>query len=62
MKRRRKQKKQEVDVLDIPEQDETFYYIAGYTSGGMPYGITWEEMELEDDLSFNEDDASDVPF
>lgn len=23
-------------------QDDTFYYIAGYTSGGAPYGITWE--------------------
>jgi hypothetical protein len=29
-------------------QDDTFYYIAGYTSGGAPYGVTWEEMELED--------------
>ena len=26
------------------EQDDTFYYIAGYTSGGAPYGVTWEEM------------------
>lgn len=25
------------------DQDEYFYYIAGYTSGGAPYGITWEE-------------------
>jgi hypothetical protein len=22
-----------------------FYYIAGYTSGGAPYGITWKEHE-----------------
>ena len=29
------------------EQDDRFYYIAGYTSGGAPYGITWEEIELE---------------
>lgn len=27
--------------------DETFAYIAGYTSGGAPYGITWEQWELE---------------
>ena len=27
------------------ESDETFAFIAGYTSGGAPYGITWEEME-----------------
>ena len=26
------------------EQDDTFYYIAGYTSGGASYGVTWEEM------------------
>lgn len=29
------------------EQDDVFYYIAGYTSGGAPYGVTWEEMGLE---------------
>ena len=29
------------------EQDDTFFYIAGYTSGGAPYGVTWEEMGLE---------------
>jgi hypothetical protein len=28
-------------------QDGTFYYIAGYTSGGAPYGVTWEEMGLK---------------
>ena len=28
-------------------QDDTFYFIAGYTSGGAPYGTTWEEMGLE---------------
>lgn len=26
------------------ELDDTFYYISGYTSGGAPYGVTWEEM------------------
>lgn len=28
------------------EQDATFYYIAGYTSGAAPYGVTWEEMGM----------------
>lgn len=28
-------------------QDDTFFYIAGYTSGGAPYGVTWEEMGLK---------------
>ena len=31
----------------LPEQDGRFFYIAGYTSGGAPYGVTWEEMGLE---------------
>lgn len=28
-------------------QNDTFFYIAGYTSGGAPYGVTWQEMGLE---------------
>ena len=32
------------------DQDDMFYYIAGYTSGGAPYGVTWEEMELKPDM------------
>jgi len=27
-----------------PDSDDTFAYIAGYTSWGFPYGVTWEEM------------------
>ena len=30
--------------LQSPEQDDRFFFIAGYISGGAPYGITWEEM------------------
>ena len=30
------------------EGDENFAFIAGYTSGGLPYGITHEEMEAID--------------
>ncbi|MEI7028385.1 UPF0158 family protein [Paenibacillus sp. y28] len=29
------------------EQDENFYFIAGYTEGGFPYGTTWKEYEAE---------------
>ena len=32
------------------DQDDTFYYIVGYTSGGAPYGVTWEEMGLKPDI------------
>lgn len=40
----RRQKPKEIPLL---EQDDTFFFIAGYTSGGAPYGVTWEEMGLE---------------
>lgn len=37
---------------DLPWQDETYFFIAGYTDGGFPYGITWEEQEqMNDDAS-----------
>ena len=29
----------------LDHQGDTFAFIAGYTSGGVPYGVTWEEME-----------------
>ena len=53
-----------------PWQDENFYYIAGYTSGGAPYGVTWEEYkgendydkELMDNERFEKDDDGEVPF
>ncbi|WP_290139882.1 hypothetical protein [Allocoprobacillus halotolerans] len=32
-------------MLDF-EQNDNFYFIAGYISWGVPYGITWEEMDL----------------
>ncbi|MDR1993176.1 MAG: hypothetical protein LBQ98_06765 [Nitrososphaerota archaeon] len=32
---------------DVDWQNDRFYYIAGYTSGGAPYGITWEELGLK---------------
>lgn len=34
-------------LQDNPDQNDYFYYIAGYTSGGAPYGVTWEEMGLQ---------------
>lgn len=37
------QKKQEESLDNRMDSDETFYYIVGYTSGGAPYGVTWEE-------------------
>lgn len=45
-KPRKKRAKKTVEPT-LLEQDDTFFFIAGYTSGGAPYGVTWEEMGLE---------------
>ena len=34
--------------------DDYFAYIAGYTSGGAPYGTTWEEMGIDPSIPFSE--------
>ena len=55
--RRAKRKKETRDNLAKEEilQDDRFFFIAGYTSGGAPYGVTWEEMGLKpwEDLEEN---------
>lgn len=43
--RRAKRKQEQSD--QIIDQNDTFFFIAGYTSGGAPFGVTWEEMGLE---------------
>lgn len=43
--RKRKKAKKAAQEPVLPEQDDRFFYIAGYTSGGAPYGVTWEELE-----------------
>lgn len=46
-KRREREEKRLQAFYDcFPNSDDTFYYIAGYTPGGAPYGLTWEEMGL----------------
>lgn len=45
-KRRKKKKLRESQAM-VPEQDDTFFFIAGYTSGGAPYGVTWEQMDMD---------------
>jgi hypothetical protein len=40
-------KKQKEFEERFSDSDDTFYYIAGYTPGGAPYGVTWEEMGIE---------------
>jgi RimJ/RimL family protein N-acetyltransferase len=43
----KKKRKKQTSEETIDWQDDRFYFIAGYTSGGAPYGVTWEEMGLE---------------
>ena len=46
--RRQLKEQQRLQIIDpYPCSNEYFYYIVGYTSGGAPIGITWEEMGLE---------------
>lgn len=49
MKRNRKLRRE--NLTEEPFLDENLSFIVGYTSGGAPYGITWEETtdEGEDD-------------
>ncbi len=44
-----------------PTCDEHFAYIAGYTSGGFPYGISWEEWASEEEGQPLEDDSDSEP-
>jgi len=37
--------KKQMKALENPDQDEHFAFIVDYTSGGAPYGITWNEWE-----------------
>lgn len=59
--RRKALKEQEQSERDMDWRDDRFYFIAGYTSGGAPYGVTWEEMGLEpyEDEFGLEDDSGD---
>jgi len=43
----KKKSKKKANILDEYEAFGDFAYIAGYTDGGVPYGITHDEMEAE---------------
>ncbi len=61
-KKKKGMKKHEEEPLF--ESDEYFAVIIGYTSGGAPYGVTWEEYEKMEPCS-NVDldiDDEDLPF
>jgi hypothetical protein len=56
-KHKRLEKAAELESMLGIEQDECFAFIVGYTPGGAPYGITWEEWETLDDSEPEEDEA-----
>lgn len=58
--KRKSYKKQKREFEDVIESDETFAFIVGYTSGGVPYSVTWEEMECAPEADKEED--IDLPF
>jgi hypothetical protein len=50
---RRRELKKEREWIDLyPDSDETFAFIAGYTPGGAPFGLTLEELEGAEDNDF----------
>jgi hypothetical protein len=60
-RRKRAERAAELESVLGEDQDEHFAFIAGYTSGGIPYGITWEEWEaLEESESEDEDSGADA--
>jgi len=64
--RKQQRKAERLQEMTV-ESDEAYAYIIGYTSGGVSYGVTWEEWEaledagdvLEEKLS---DDDRQAPF
>lgn len=44
-KQREAEKQKQEEDFWIDDSDETFVFIAGYTSGGIPFGTTWEELD-----------------
>lgn len=54
-KKKKKQVKNEAVYIDpYPDMDGDFAFIAGYTSGGAPYGVRWEDVGIDSDLPFEE--------
>lgn len=63
-KKKKNRKKKETNEVEVMTEEELygFDFIAGFTSGGAPYGITSEEakeMELEEEQM---DKIRDYPF
>ncbi len=72
MYRNQKNKKEKEETGGYGEEggfDETFAFIAGFTEGGAPFGVTWEDAKRlaaeEGELincPFEEDDEKELSF
>ena len=52
-KKKKKQVKNEAVSIDpYTDMDGDFAFIAGYTSGGVPYGVSWEDVGIDSELPF----------
>lgn len=53
-KHKKKKKTPESQVPDYSDiMDGDFAYIAGYTGGGVPYGVRWEDVGIPSELPFD---------
>ena len=53
-KKKKQGKNEAVHIDPYPDMDGEFAYIAGYTSGGAPYGVRWEDVGIDSELPFEE--------
>ena len=52
MEREAKERERLVELYE--DCDDRFVFIAGYTDGGAPFGVMWEEVGIDPGLSFEE--------
>ena len=57
--KKKEKKQQQSEPYHNDFQDDNFYFIAGYTSGGAPYGVQWWEMGVEPWENPFDDDLED---
>ena len=53
-KRKNQKTAEDIYVEMSSDMDGTFAFIAGYTPGGVPYGVTWEQVGIDSELPFEE--------
>ena len=53
-KHKKQQTAEDIRMEMYSDMDGTFAFIAGYTPGGAPYGVTWEQVGIDSELPFEE--------